>query len=366
MDDTTVRLSKWASGDKAAPQRVLLYPTNSCNLKCLFCFQRLNPYDYSDIMPKSKWLAITKELCEMKVDTLQISGGGEPFLAQDTVLDMMKITKKYAVNGRLVTNGTLLTEDTIKFIIELGWDNIIFSIDGPDAKTHDRLRGIKGAFDRTTASIKSFTKLKKEFKSDKPLLEFSSVLCKVNYKKIKNVIKLAYDTGVKVVTFEPVFVSNPYVHKLKLTEKQREEFMFKIVPLALTLANSLGIITNLHTLIDLKTIEKTGNLKGEILNQNDKHFNKPFYNAPCFEPWIWPKIEANGEVGPCSTNLLKGENIKNKTFTEVWYGKTFNEFRKKILQGQLPEGCANCVSTHLPMNCLIRKKLLEHDATNRH
>ena len=41
------RLIRWTNGKKAPPQRVLIYPTNKCNLKCPFCFLRLSPYDVS-------------------------------------------------------------------------------------------------------------------------------------------------------------------------------------------------------------------------------------------------------------------------------------------------------------------------------
>ncbi len=366
MNNIISRLHNWGNGSPDVPERVLLYPTNRCNLKCLFCYQRLNPYDYSNYMPKEKWLELTKELCEMGVNTLQISGGGEAFLVPETVLEMMEIITDYKVNGRLVTNGTLLTTEIIKKIIDIGWNHIIFSVDGFNAKTHDYLRGVSGSFQKTIQAVRTFTELKEKYNKNKPLLEFSSVLCNVNYKGISELIKLAYSIGVKVITFEPVFVSNPFVHKLKLNESQREEFMSKIIPPALHIANSLGIITNLETLIDLKTVEKTGDLKEDILAKEKDHTStNPFYDSPCFEPWIWPKIEATGEIGPCSTNLLKGETIKNKTFKQVWFGEKFNKFRERILRGDLPEGCENCVSTHVPFNRSIRKKLLKYDSRNR-
>ncbi|MDP2909206.1 MAG: radical SAM protein [Nanoarchaeota archaeon] len=360
------RLIEWAKRGTAAPQRVLLYPTNSCNLKCVFCYQQLAPYDYSDFMPKQKWLDLTEELCKMGVEVLQISGGGEPMLVPDTVLEMMETIKRHGVCGRLVTNGTVWKEEWVKKVIELNWDNIIFSIDGPDAKIHDSLRGVKGSFEKTVRSIKLFRYYKEVYKAEKPLLEFSTVFCKSNFEHIDKIIRLAHDIGVKVITFEPVFVSNPYVHKIKLTKEQRIHFMKDIVPDALNLARSLGIITNLESLINLKVVEETGNLKEEIKSIKEKGKDAdlikkfPFIDTPCFEPWLWPKIEANGEVGPCSTNMLAGENIKNKTFKEVWYGKHFSDFRKAVMENRLPDGCSNCVSTHVPLNKKIREELITH------
>lgn len=360
------KLAVWAKGGISAPQRVLLYPTNKCNLRCVFCYQQLKPYDYSDSMPKKKWVSLTKELCAMGVEVLQISGGGEPMLVWDTVLEMMKVIKQHNVRGRLVTNGTVWKEKWVKHVIKLGWDDVIFSIDGHNANTHNMLRGVDGAFEKTVSAIKMFRDYKKECGGEKPRLEFSTVLCKANFKHVSDIIRLAHDLGVKIVTFEPVFVSNPYVHEIKLNKEQRIFFINEVIPSAMELANSLGVVTNLSRLIKLEVIEETGNLKKKVesIKYQDRREGLvkkfPFIDSPCFEPWLWPKIEADGRIGPCSTNMLKEENIKNKTFKEVWCGKHFTEFRNLIMKNKLPEGCSNCVSTHLPLNMKVRKKLVEH------
>jgi len=358
-NDITNRLSKWASGKKEAPQRVLLYPTNSCNLNCVFCYQTLKPYDYSLKLPKEKWLNITKELCKMGVKTLQISGGGEPLLEADIVLSMMKIIKKHNVEGRLVTNGTIFNNELIEDIVKIQWDHIIFSVDSAKAATHDFLRGKKGSFRKTVHAIRMFKRIKEIKATEKPLMEFSSVLTKMNFKQINGIIKLAYELGVKVITFEPVFVSNPYVHKIKMNSFHRKRFVKKIIPSALDLSRKYGIITNLAALREIKEIEKTGDLKEKIVhNKNIKNTNS-FLDIPCYDPWLWPKIEADGRIGPCSSILFEKENIRNKTFREIWYGKQFQEFRSRIKNRDLPDSCANCVSTHLPLNNSIREKLRE-------
>jgi len=357
--DIIARLSKWASGRTEAPQRVLLYPTNNCNLNCVFCYQQLKPYDYSLRLSKEKWLAITKELCKMGVKTLQISGGGEPFLESDTVLSIMRIIKKYDVEGRLVTNGTVLTRQIIEQIVDIGWDHIIFSIDGAKPGTHDFLRGKKGSFKRTVEAISLFRKIKQEKKAEKPLLEFSSVLTKKNFKQSKDIIKLAHELGVGVITFEPVFVSNPYVQKIKMNSFQRKKFI-KRIPESLEIAKSLGINTNLKTIDEIREIEKTGELKDKIIgNQEINKKTNNFFDIPCYDPWLWPKIEADGRIGPCSSIIFEGMNIKSKTFKELWLGKSFSEFRVRIRSKDLPDSCANCVSTHLPLNNAIRNKLRE-------
>jgi len=356
MEEVIKRLAKWANGKTSPPETVQIYPTNRCNLKCLFCYQQLQAYDKADMVTKGRWLEIAEELCGLGVKNILISGGGEPLTVESVTIPMMSIFKKHSLKGRMIHNGVLWKEETIKEVIKIGWDNLIFSIDGPDAKTHDRLRGVKGAFNKALKNIKLFNKIKKDLKTDKPTIETTTVLCNKNYNSVLDIIRLAGSLEIKHLTFEPVCINNPGVTKLKLSEDQRVYFIEQIIPKALELEKKLGIQTNLPSLIKVKYIEKAGDMKGVILENNSKQHT--FCNAPCFEPWIWPKIEANGEVWPCSTTPLK-ENIKKKSFSEIWYGNTFNNFRKNILEGKLYDSCANCVTTHIPVNRSISKQLKE-------
>ncbi len=353
------RLGKWSDGDKAGPQRVLVYPTNRCNLKCPFCFQRLSPYDYTDELGKEKWISITKELCEMGVDIIQISGGGEPMIVSDIVIEMMEIVKSFKKTGRLVNNGTLWTDELIEKTVDMGWDNVIFSVDGPNADIQNKSRGVEGCFEKIIKNIKYFNDYKKETKRDIPKLEFSTVLTNINYKEIPEIVEMASELRVENITIEPVFVSNPSVKNLKLDESERMFFIENIVPKVVQISESLNITTNIEDILEVENVEKTGELKEQILsNSENTGLDNSFLNLPCYEPWLWPKIEADGTIGVCSTNSLNA-NIKNKTFSEIWYGKEFNEFRRRIMDRDLPEGCENCVSTHLSLNKKIRNSLKE-------
>jgi MoaA/NifB/PqqE/SkfB family radical SAM enzyme len=360
MKEIIERLVEWSKGKKVPPHKVLVYPTNRCNLKCPFCFQRLNPYDVSKDLPEERWLELTKELCEMGVDIIQISGGGEPMIVPETTLKMMKIVKEHRVTGRLVNNGTLWKEEYVKKVVGMNWDNVIFSVDGATPEVNDKSRGLKGTFQKIVKNIKLFDEEKKKEKKDLPILEFSTVVSKINYFQLGEIIKLASSLGVKNITFEPVFVSNPQVEKLKVGEKERN-FILKKIPEWKKSASSLGISTNLDMLFGIREIEKTGQLKEKILEISKSEEN-PFLKIPCFESWIWPKIEADGRVGPCSTIFLsdfckKEVSVRERSFKEIWYGEEFEAFRKMMMSRNLFEACANCVSTHLYWNAKIREEL---------
>jgi len=80
MEEVTKRLNLWLQGKEAPPETVQIYPTNACNLNCIFCVQALGIYDLNETVKKERWFEVTKEICEMGVNEILISGGGEPLM----------------------------------------------------------------------------------------------------------------------------------------------------------------------------------------------------------------------------------------------------------------------------------------------
>jgi len=351
VSSAAAKLKSWYSGKPTGPEMVQIYPTNGCNLKCMFCVQRLGIYDPKDIVGKERWFETTKEICKMKPREILISGGGEPLFTPDITMGIMKIVKENGINGRLITNGTLWTKEIIEKTVDICWNRIIFSIDGLE-KTHDFLRGTNGSFRKIVDAIDMFNEVKEKSGNEFPILEMTTVLNIHNYKEIPSMVNFAHSLGLKSMNLEPICINNPEDVKLKLDLNERIEFFGKILPQAKEESENYGIRNNFESLERVKTIEKSGELKPIIL----KKAGFGFLETPCYEPWIWPKIEANGEVWPCSTVSLK-ENIREKSFKEIWFGEKFNEFRKMILEKRLPDECNNCVITHIEKTNSIRERL---------
>jgi len=349
-------LFNWYCKKKSPPEMVQIYPTNKCNLRCIFCVQKLGIYNPKEEVPNKRWIEVVDEICEMGVKKFLISGGGEPMMRPKLTLELMRMIKTNEAEGRLITNGTIWKRKWIEELIKLQWDHIMFSIHSADPKTEDALTGIKGSFNLAIRNMAMFSRIKKMKNSSKPTLEITCVLNIYNYKKIPSIVELANKLGIDGINIEPLCINNPEDEKLKLSEIQREEFFKKILPKAELLCKRYNIRNNFEKLKKVKHIELAGSIKHEIIKKvlNKK---KCFINSPCFEPWLWPKIEANGEVWPCSTVQMKKTNIKNRSFRDIWFGKEFNEFRKKIIKHDLPKECQNCVLTHIPLQEKLRKEI---------
>jgi len=141
--------------------------TSRCNLRCKTCNIWKTPSKKSNKELTIKEIKKIFKSLPSNFSWLTISGG-EPFLRKDFV-DIIKIAKQELPSLSIIsinTNGTLKKEiiSSLNQITLLEIPNIYltFSIDGPK-EIHDKVRGIKGSFEKTWDT---YMKVKKLFDSN--------------------------------------------------------------------------------------------------------------------------------------------------------------------------------------------------------
>lgn len=352
------RLKKWANGEKGPPLTLDISPTDRCNLKCLSCWQRSfktieSSYELSD----EKLIDVVKEAAELGVKEFEITGGGEPLLRKKLVLEIMRLIKEMECIGNITTNGTLFSDEDIEGIVEIGWDRVTFSLDGPDAETNNYLRG-KDSFEKILRNISKFNEYKKTYSSKKPIIKFNTVLSNKNYEKAVEMIELAHKMGCEIVSFEPLTVHSDLGEKLKLNEEEIEKFN-SIIPKVKKLADDYKIYTNIDGLIKTQFIEKSNKMV-EVIEEDSKNEiekNSGFASVPCFEPWWHLVIKVDGSAQPCCLYDMKNDNVKNKTLKEIWFGETFQLIRESIMNRKFSKHCSICNAGQVLENRRIREIL---------
>lgn len=347
MEEKINRLTKWINGGRAPPFEIQINPTNKCNLNCIFC----RPEGYAKIrengLTTEEWVSIVEEASRLGVKHWNILGG-EPFIEMKKVIPIMDVIKKEKMSGITSTNGTLLTEEIIKKLISIGWDDLIFSLDGAYPKTHDTLRGKQGTFEKCTNTIRLFNYFKKLDGKDKPRLQLFFVITIRNYKELPRFIKLAKDLEINKVVFQAMIQTHPPSKELQLNRQDQEMFK-QYAKQAQQTAEKEGITTNLPDFLDCALIDKANETKA-IIQQDNRY-------PACYEPWYLMQISAEGYVNPCCNLESKKVNIKQESLEEIWYGKFFESFRKKILYGKLDERCSRCCSGQILRNRILRREL---------
>lgn len=349
------RLATWFNGSKQPPFELNLFITNKCNLRCLSCLARQRPeFRPNEELSKEKYHEIIKEAGQIGIKSCSISGGGEPLCRLETTLFVMKELVNHDIIGRLITNGTLFTSEAIKELVEIGWYEVQFSIQGPNADVDNYLRG-EGTFEKSVKALKLFDYWKKKLNKQLPRIIITSVVSNKNFDKIAQLATFAHDVNACAIILQPLSVSyNEIGKKLILSEEQQLQF-FKYLKDGREIAEKYNLENNFR-FFDQKIIEKSSEIS-EVIKHDSKNVPKDdLRSIPCFLPWLNLSIRADGLTGSCGGFFT--ENVKEKNLEAIWYSKSFEEFRKRLLDGDIPQVCSLCCGINTVNTRKIREEIL--------
>jgi MoaA/NifB/PqqE/SkfB family radical SAM enzyme len=168
-------------------------------------------------------------------------------------------------------------------------------------------------------------------------------------------IKLAKKLNINGICLNALNVWKPEINKLKLSEKETEELK-EILWKSKKLAKKLGISTNVEDFLNFLFFEKA-NVMNKAMVEEVKISKNPFASVACYYPWYNISIFSDGRTLPCFILKDEGENVKNKSLKEIWFGEYFNEIREMFLKNKLKDDCSKCNPWNLPKMKEIRDKL---------
>jgi MoaA/NifB/PqqE/SkfB family radical SAM enzyme len=350
-----LRLSKWLKGEKANPYMITLRPTWKCNLQCRGCIiptvQNKKLHEISTL----DFLKIIDEAAKLGVRRIEIVGEGEP-LQKPGIYQIMQRIKYHNIRGTMTTNCTLFTEEKIKSVIEMGFDLIAVSLDGPDAKTHDYIRGVKGTFSKVIKNLKMFNKYKEKMKKDKPEIMLVPFLNKVNYNLIEEMIILAKRLKVKSVHFKPLIL-NEKSEELKFTDEELKE-LSTCAEKAYKTAKEIGVETNVEIFINKNVAKNQTDIQNMI--KLGKKIEIPF-SITCLRPFYHIDISPDGTAFLCHYKLFENENDKqnvcNTNLKEIWFGEKARKFRNRIKSGEIPKICKYCCGGNILEDWALKSQL---------
>lgn len=147
------------------PSRIWIEPTPSCNFKCGHCPNGMDEPFSTGLMKMELFKKIIDEL-EGSVYDVNLFHRGES-LIHPKLSQMVAYCHQKGMRTRLHTNAGLLTKARARDLIEAGLSYISFSVDGYTKQVYDEVR-LGGDFNETIENIKTFLKLKQEYRSAAP------------------------------------------------------------------------------------------------------------------------------------------------------------------------------------------------------
>ena len=160
--------------------------TKGCNLRCIHCRATATELSSPTDLPTGVALGIIDQIAESANPILVLSGG-EPLYRSD-IFQLARYATDKNLRVALATNGTLVTKDVARMIVDSGVKRVSISLDGADAATHDTFRGIPGAFDAAVHGLRNLKTLGMS-------VQINMTIARHNAHQLPEVLQLARNLG---------------------------------------------------------------------------------------------------------------------------------------------------------------------------
>ncbi|MGF7400473.1 PqqD family peptide modification chaperone [Thermoanaerobacterium thermosaccharolyticum] len=166
------------------PISLSLEVTNSCQLRCIHCFNSSGIMRDNELTV-DEFINIAQQFSELGTQTIFLTGG-EPFIKKD-INKLIDFVAREFSTVNIASNAYMLSEKTIELIAKHKNISIQVSIDSIE-NTHDKIRGVLGAYSRTIKNIKKLCELKIP-------VTISFTMNDINVDELEVVIKKAKEIG---------------------------------------------------------------------------------------------------------------------------------------------------------------------------
>src|SRR5271157_4207131 len=141
---------RWAERDfNISPMIVFYEVTRACDLVCLHCRASAQSRPGPNELTSEQSRQLIGQVARFPVRPMLVLTGGDP-LKRGDIYDLIAYSRGQGLETAITPSPTpLVTTEAVARLQEAGIDRMAVSIDGADAATHDRMRGVPGSFAQT-------------------------------------------------------------------------------------------------------------------------------------------------------------------------------------------------------------------------
>ncbi len=313
--------------------------TKKCNLRCEHCYisaGRISKAEAKGELSTEECFDVVDQLAEVNPEALLILTGGEPLMRKD----VFEIASYASAKGFWVvvgTNGVFVTEELCRRMAEAGIKGVSLSLDSLDPATHDRFRGVEGAWGNTVDGSKVL------LKAGLPFI-IQTTIGAHNKDHILDIARFAHELGARVFNLYFLVPTGRGVFISDITPQQYEETLARLMEMQKEFAGKM--------LVNSKCAPHYQRVLYE--SDPDSPFLKSFSAGAggCPAGTHYLGIRPNGDVTPCPYLPAYGGNLRETSFKEIW--EESEVFTKIRARNALGGRCGACEFSQVCGGCRAR------------
>jgi len=318
-------IEKTGSDNYYVPIHLSFEMTTQCNFNCVYCYNEFLKEDKE--LSVNEIIEVLEKWTQYGLIGLELTGG-EP-LARSDFWEILKRLPDEISNISLLTNGSLLSEDHIKKIVnykKIKWISV--SLDALDEMVFEKLTGSKGLLEKVKQNCQAI--IKNGLK-----LRITAVVSKINYQQLPKIAEFAHGIGAHAFSFSPI---TPFGKGQQLAWNWNDEKSFREY-----VDMEMGIKARYPDLV--RSIKKDE--MDEVID----------FMKNCGVPHKNITMDPNGNLKVC--NLLSDKyyaflgNIRERSLVSIFRSQKYAFLSRIKAPGQF-EKCSRCRFYTYCYNCIAR------------
>ena len=311
------------------PRLIFWELTKRCNLSCIHCRAEAEDLDFSGELELKQIKAVIDDIASFAKPILVLTGG-EPLYRKD-IFRIASYGVSKGLTIALATNGTLINEGVAGKIKEARIERVSISIDGNNAASHDRFRGIPGSFEGAIRGARFLMKAGVPF-------QFNTTVTKRNIDQLEDILDLAEREGavaVHLFMLVPVGCGVAIAETDMISASKYEETLNWFYERSKTTKMEFKATCAPHyyRIVRERAREENRKLSLEVDGMSAMTKGCLAGSGVCF-------IAHCGNVQPCGYLREIAGNVLNKSFKEIWDNSELFQSLRDV--NKLKGKCGNC------------------------
>ena len=328
------------SAHKSTLRLVAWETTRNCNLACVHCRAAATRGPFEGELDTPNAFKLLDQIAKVGSPIIILTGG-EPLLRPD-IFDIASYGTAKGLRMVMAPNGTLITRENAEKMADSGIKRISASLDGATKESHDKFRGVEGAFEGALRGIEYVKKAGIDF-------QINTTITKSNLDQIPKILELAESLG---AVAHHIFLLVPtgrgkYIVDQAINAKEYEETLNWFYDQREKTSLQLKATCAPHY---YRILRQRARAEGKTVSF--KTHGLDAVTRGCLAGTGFCFISHTGVVQPCGFLDLKCGDITQNSFADIWHNseqfKTLRDF--SALKGK----CGRCEYIKVCGGCRAR------------